>query len=276
MFVLKDSFLDTFDIHIAESRRAMGAVAADNIAHEIRKCLQKQPGVRMIFAAAPSQSEMLAALREERDVDWSRITAFQMDEYLDLPPDAPQRFGLWLSRTLFDHLNFAAVHLIEPENDPEHDSGDDPAQAASSYAAKLRAAPIDIVCCGIGTNGHLAFNDPPADFDNPLTVKIVELDSQCRQQQVDDRCFSALHEVPTHAITIPLPALLDAGAIFCTVAGIGKEKPVRRAVNDPIGPACPATAMRRHPRSTLYLDPDSAGDLPGRIPLNQTTRISAH
>ena len=200
-----------------------------------------------------------------------RVTAFHMDEYIGLPADAPQRFGLWLRGAIFDHLNFAAVHLVESENGP----GDDPAQAAASYAAMLGAAPIDIVCCGIGTNGHLAFNDPPADFDDPLTMKIVELDLQCRQQQVDDQCFATLEEVPTRALTITLPALLDIGAIFCTVPGIGKRNAVRRAVNDPIGPVCPATALRRHPCSTLYLDPYSAGDLVAKIPVGFTTRSSS-
>jgi glucosamine-6-phosphate deaminase len=266
MFVLKDSSLDTIAIHVTESRRAMGARAAADIAEEIRKRLRKQAGVRMVFAAAPSQSEMLAALREEKDVDWSRVTAFHMDEYIGLPADAPQRFGLWLRHAIFDHLNFAAVHLIEP--------ADDPAETAASYAAKLRAAPIDIVCCGIGTNGHLAFNDPPADFDDPLTMKIVELDSECRQQQVDDRCFGTLDDVPAHALTITLPALLDAGAIFCTVPGISKREAIRRTVDGPIGPACPASALRRHPRSTLYLDLDSAADLQQQLPLGRTTCLS--
>ncbi len=251
----KESSLDAICIHVAESRTAMAARAAADIAQEIRACLQKQPGVRMIFAAAPSQSEMLAALREENGVDWSRVTAFHMDEYLGLPRDAPQRFGLWLRRAIFDHLNFAAVHLIEPGTDPD--------ETAASYGAKLRAAPIDIVCCGIGINGHLAFNDPPADFDNPLTMKIVQLDSQCRQQQVDDGCFATLSEVPTRALTLTVPALLAAHAIFCTVPGGSKREAVRRALRDPIGPEFPATALRRHPRSTLYLDPGSATDLPG-------------
>ena len=252
-----ESSLEAIRIHIAESRAAMAARAAADIAQEIRACLLKQPGVRMIFAAAPSQSEMLAALCEENGVDWSRITAFHMDEYLGLHPDATQCFGGWLRRTIFDHLNFAAVHLIEP--------GNDPVEAAASYAAKLNAAPIDIVCCGIGVNGHLAFNDPPADFDDPLTMKIVELDALCRQQQVEDGCFATLSEVPTRALTLTVPALLAAHAIFCTVPGSSKREAVRRAVNDPIGPACPATALRRHPRSTLYLDPGSAADLPGGL-----------
>jgi glucosamine-6-phosphate deaminase len=252
MPTLKNPSLNALAIHVAESRSAMGARAAADIALDIRTCLARQAGVRMIFAAAPSQSEMLAALREEKDIDWSRITAFHMDEYLGLPPDAPQRFGHWLRRAIFDQLNFAAVHLIEP--------GDNPMQAAANYAAKLHAAPIDIVCCGIGSNGHLAFNDPPADFEDPLTVKIVDLDAQCRQQQVDDQCFATLSEVPTQALTITVPGLLAAHAIFCTVPGSHKKEAVRRAITDPIGPMLPATALRQHPRCTLYLDPDSASE----------------
>jgi glucosamine-6-phosphate deaminase len=267
MHAWNDSLLDAISIYVGESRREMAARAAADIANEIRARLKTQSGVRMIFAAAASQSEMLAALREQKGIDWRGVTAFHMDEYLDLPADAPQRFGLWLRRAIFDHLNFAAVHLIEP--------GDNPAEAAANYAAKLNAAPIDIVCCGIGTNGHLAFNDPPADFNDPLTVKIVELDARCRQQQVDDRCFSTLREVPTRALTITMPALLDAHAIFCTVPGSNKREAVEHAITDPIGPDYPATALRRHPRSVLYLDPDSAGSLLRQIPTGQTSRVSA-
>jgi glucosamine-6-phosphate deaminase len=240
-------------IHISESRSKMGALAASDIAHEIRTCLQRQPGLRMIFAAAPSQSEMLSALREEKNIDWSRVTAFHMDEYLGLPADAPQRFGLWLREMIFDHLPFAAVHLLEP--------GDNPEQTASEYAAQLDAAPIDIVCCGIGSNGHLAFNDPPADFNDSLTVKIVHLDAKCRQQQVDDQCFAALNDVPTRALTITVSGLLAGHAIFCTVPGVLKREAVHRALSEPITPMCPASALRLHPRCILYLDSDSAGEI---------------
>jgi glucosamine-6-phosphate deaminase len=252
--------LNPLAIHVAQSRSAMGARAATDIAREICSCLKKQPGVRMVFAAAPSQSEMLAALREQKSIDWSRITAFHMDEYLGLSADAPQRFGLWLRRVIFDHLPFAAVHLLLPEDNPAH--------AAADYAAKLNSAPIDIVCCGIGSNGHLAFNDPPADFADPLTVKAVDLDEKCRQQQVDDGCFSTLSEVPTRALTITVPGLLNSHAIFCIVPGALKKEAVRHALFDPIGPMCPATALRLHPRCAIYLDPESAsevnlGHLPG-------------
>ena len=253
MSTLKESSLI---IHIAKSRTAMGERAAADIACEIRACLERQSAVRMIFAAAPSQSEMLSALSEEKDIDWSRVIAFHMDEYLGLPAGAPQLFSLWLRRTIFDHLPFAAVNLLVP--------GGDPAQAAADYAAKLQTAPIDIVCCGIGSNGHLAFNDPPADFEDPLTVKIVGLDMQCRQQQVDDACFAALNDVPTRALTLTIPALLACRALFCTVPGAMKKEAVRRTLMDPIHPMCPATVLRRHPHWALYLDPESASELPFR------------
>jgi glucosamine-6-phosphate deaminase len=250
MTTRKQFSLNALTVYVEDSRLAMGKHAAADVAREIRTRLEKQPGVRMVFAAAPSQSEMLAALRDEKDIDWSRVTAFHMDEYLGLPLDAPQRFGLWLRDAIFDHLPFAAVHLLDP--------GDNPAQAATDYAFKLLAAPINIVCCGIGSNGHLAFNDPPADFEDPLTVKVVDLDPQCRQQQVDDACFATLHDVPTRALTITIPGLLSGHALFCTVPGALKKDAVRRALSDPIHPMCPASALRLHPRCMLYLDSDSA------------------
>ena len=240
-------------IHVARLRPEMGVRAAADIAREIRLCLENQSGVRIIFAAAPSQSEMLAALRKAPGVDWSKVTAFHMDEYLGLSAAAPQRFGIWLRRAIFDDLPFAAVHLLDP--------GDDPAGAAAHYAAKLNSEPIDIVCCGIGVNGHLAFNDPPADFDDPHTVKIVDLDLQCRQQQVDDGCFPQLDAVPARALTITIPGLLAARSIFCTVPGSQKNQAIRNMLHGPISPMCPASSLRQHPRCMLYLDPASAAGI---------------
>lgn len=240
---------------IATSRTAMGRKAAEDIADEMRRRLQTQPGVRMIFAAAPSQSEMLAALVAMPGIDWSRVTAFHMDEYLGLAADAPQRFGLWLRRAIFDRLPFAKVHLLDPGGDPE--------AAAAAYADELAAAPIDIVCCGIGANGHLAFNDPPADLYDPADVKVVALDDVCRQQQVDDRCFERFDDVPTQALTLTVPRLLAADRIFCCVPGALKKTAVQRTLHDPISGAVPATALRTHPAWSLYLDEDSAAELSG-------------
>jgi glucosamine-6-phosphate deaminase len=231
----------------------MGRAAAADIAAELRARLARAVRVRMIFAAAPSQSEMLAALIAEPGLSWQRVEAFHMDEYLALPADAPQRFGNWLRAAIFDHLPFGAVHLIGPTEDP-------PA-AVAAYTAALAAAPIDLVCLGIGVNGHLAFNDPPvADFADPVALKVVELDPICRRQQVDDGCFARIEAVPTQAITLTIPRLLQADRLFCVVPGAAKRDAVRRALSAPIGPACPATALRLHPDCTLYLDPESAPD----------------
>jgi glucosamine-6-phosphate deaminase len=233
-------------VYVGATRGEMGREAASDIADELRRRLARQEDVRMIFAAAPSQAEMLEALGEQSGVDWGHVTAFHMDEYLGLREDAPQRFGLWLRRAIFDSLPFAAVHLIEP--------GEDAEAAAAKYALKLAEAPIDIVCLGIGVNGHLAFNDPPADLHDPVDVKVVHLDAACRRQQVDDGCFASIDEVPERALTLTIPRLLAADRLYCCVPGAMKREAVRRALQEPIGPACPATALRLHPHCTLYLD----------------------
>lgn len=241
-----------FPLHISigSGRQDMGLKAASGVAAELRLRLESQPSVRMIFAAAPSQSEVLASLIAQPAIDWSRVTAFHMDEYIGLAADAPQRFGLWLRRAIFDQLPFAAIHLLDPGSDPE--------AAAAEYARKLAEAPIDIVCLGIGVNGHLAFNDPPADLNDPAEVKVVHLDDVCRRQQVDDGCFPTIESVPTRALTLTIPRLLAADRLFCCVPGPAKREAVRHALHGPIGPDCPATALRLHPRCRLYLDPDSA------------------
>lgn len=232
------------------TRAEMGQAAAADVAAELRARLARQSGVRMIFAAAVSQSDMLQALIAAPGIDWRRVTAFHMDEYLDLPADAPQRFGNWLRRAIFDRLPFAAVNLIDPGSDAE--------AAVKAYAASLAEAPIDIVCLGIGVNGHLAFNDPPvADFADPLAVKIVTLDDVCRQQQVDDGAFAGIADVPRRAVTLTIPRLLDADRLFCVVPGASKREAVARALEGPLETECPASALRLHPDCRLYLDAES-------------------
>jgi glucosamine-6-phosphate deaminase len=238
---------------VAPSAEVLGQSAANDIAVHLRTRLNQQPDVRMIFAAAPSQATMLSELIRQPDIDWSRVTAFHMDEYIGLPKDAPQRFAIWLDRHLFDHLAFARVHRIHPEPDP--------VAAAALYTSLLAEAPIDIVCCGIGTNGHLAFNDPPADFSAREAVRVVKLDEDCRQQQVDDRCFARIEDVPTHALTLTVPHLLSADKIFCCVPGSMKKKAAAEALLGPLTEACPASALRTHHDCKVYLDSESAADL---------------
>jgi glucosamine-6-phosphate deaminase len=231
----------------------MGRMAAHDIATAIRARLAVATGARMIFAAAPSQRELIEALIAEPGIDWHRVTAFHMDEYIGLAASAPQRFAAWLEQRLFSRVPFAAVHPILPEPDPR--------AAAARYAALLDAEPVDIVCLGIGVNGHLAFNDPPvADFADPEDVKIVELDAVCRQQQVDDDCFPNVAAVPERAVTLTIPRLLRAEKLFCVVPGAHKRAAVRSALHGPIAADCPASVLRRHGDCILYLDAESDPD----------------
>jgi glucosamine-6-phosphate deaminase len=229
-------------------RETLGKAAAHDIAEALTKRLASQAEVRMIFASAPSQEATLRALAGQPGIDWGRVTAFHMDEYIGLAPDAPQRFGNWLREVLFDRVPIAAAHLIDPDVPVER------------YTALLTAAPIDILCLGIGVNGHLAFNDPPADFDDTALVKLVELDDVSRRQQVDDGCFGTFDDVPNRAITLTIPALLSAAELFCMVPGAQKRAAVTRALFGPIGGDLPASALRTHPHCTIYVDEESAPD----------------
>lgn len=241
------------EVRVFADREELGRVAADDIAAELRRRLAAQDEVRAVFAAAPSQLETLQHLRTAKDVDWSRVTAFHMDEYLGLPPEAPARFANWLRRAFFDHVPLRAAHLIEPDPDPE--------DCARRYGELLAEAPIDVVCLGIGVNGHLAFNDPPvADLDDPDDVKVVDLDAECRMQQVTDECFDSIEDVPHRAVTLTVPRLLAADRLFCVVPGRDKRHAVGQALTAPIGTHCPATALRTHDDCTLYLDREAAPD----------------
>jgi glucosamine-6-phosphate deaminase len=249
----RDRMVERLRVCSLATRAAMSRAAAGDVAAEIRARLAVAAGVRMIFAAAPSQAEMIETLIAEPGIDWRRVAAFHMDEYIGLAADAPQRFALWLQERLFGRVPFAAVHPIVPEPEPR--------AAAERYAALLGAAPIDIVCLGIGVNGHIAFNDPPvADFADPRDVKIVELDDVCRQQQVDDDCFANFAAVPERAVTLTVPRLLRADRLFCVVPGALKRAAVERALHGPVTTDCPASILRQHPDCTLYLDAESDPD----------------
>jgi glucosamine-6-phosphate deaminase len=241
---------DVMKVHIAKSRAELGQLAAHEIGKALREGLRTKTRLRLILAAAPSQSDMLAALRLEPEIDWTGITAFHMDEYIGLPADAPQGFANWLKREFVDQLPLARFEPINPGNNAE--------AACERYAALLTEDPVDVVLLGIGTNGHLAFNDPPADLDDPLPVKVVTLDTMCREQQVLDGCFPTLDAVPHRAITLTIPTLLAGRELFCCVPGRHKSAAVRAALESPISGDCPATALRTHPRCTLYLDRESS------------------
>lgn len=245
--------VDRLEVQVYADRASMGAAAAHDVAAEMRGLLASQERVRMIYAAAPSQDEFLAGLVAAEGLDWARVEAFHMDEYIGLPPGAPQRFGTFLRARLFDLVRPGRVEYIDG-NAP------DPDAECRRYERLLAERPIDIVCAGIGENGHLAFNDPPvADFDDRRWMKVVTLDEVCRTQQVHDGAFGRLEEVPTRALTLTIPALMAGHRVACIVPGPTKTEAVRATLCGPVATACPATILRRHPRATLYLDTEAAG-----------------
>jgi glucosamine-6-phosphate deaminase len=249
---LKPFKVDKLEVAVYPDRAEMGEQAGKEIEAGILELLEQKDELRMIFAAAPSQNEVMAYLRQSEHIPWEQITAFHMDEYIGLDEQAPQRFANFLKEHLFDRVNLKAVYLINGDADPQTECG--------RYTAHLKAKPIDIVCLGIGENGHIAFNDPPvADFDDPAAVKVVKLDHACRQQQVNDGCFASLDAVPKQAITLTVPTLMSGEQLFCVVPGPTKREAVKATLEAELSTHCPATILRKHPHCKLYLDHASYG-----------------
>ncbi|MFD2671394.1 Gfo/Idh/MocA family protein [Marinicrinis sediminis] len=238
---------DHLRIQVYPTREEMGLSAAREAADVLRQLLREQERVRVVFAAAPSQLAFLQALKREPHIDWSRVTVFHMDEYVGLPATASSSFSQFLQEQIWEDVRPGEVHVIDGCNDPDEE--------CARYSRLINAAPIDLICLGIGENGHIAFNDPPvADFKDPMIMKKVELDEACRQQQVNDGCFDKLDEVPRYALTLTVPTMMSGGRLFCIVPGERKHAAVRRMLTRAISTACPATILRRHPNCTLYAD----------------------
>jgi glucosamine-6-phosphate deaminase len=249
---LKEFKVEELNVKVFADRAALGRAAGLGAAARIRALQGEGALLSLLFAAGPSQDETLEALRREPGIDWGRIRAFHMDEYLGLPPGSPRSLYRFLQDRLLGRLPFRQVFPIDG-------AAADPQEECARYAALLREHPLDLALLGIGENGHLAFNDPGiADFQDPLWVKVGELDLACRQQQVHDGQFPALEEVPLRAITLTIPALLSARGALVAVPGSRKAEAVRRTLRGPIEPACPASVLRRQANACLFLDRDSA------------------
>lgn len=246
--------VDKLTVKVYDSREEMGAYAAAEAAAALKKVLAEKKTIKTIFAAAPSQNEFLASLIADKDIDWTRIEAYHMDEYIGLDPAAPQAFGNFLRDKIFGLVPFKAVHYINGNVEC--------IDCECKRYAELIEGGVDIVFMGIGENGHIAFNDPPvADFNDPKLVKVVELDAKCRQQQVNDGCFASIDLVPTHALTLTIPALFSGKQLFCIVPAPTKADAVKATLQGPINETCPASILRRHDNATLYLDNDSSSKL---------------
>ena len=243
--------VDNLEVKKSVTREEMGKVAATDVVKAIKDVMAKKGEVNMIFAAAPSQNDVLKELIAS-DVDWSKVNAFHMDEYLGLDKNAPQRFGNFLCEHIFNHLPFKSVNLIDSSN-PSAEA------ECKRYTDLLNAYPTDIVVLGIGENGHIAFNDPGvADFNDKALIKPALLDEVCRQQQVNDKCFDKIDDVPKTALTLTVPALCRAKYMFCVVPAKTKAWAVKETLTGAIDEHCPATILRRHDHAVLYLDSDSA------------------
>ena len=253
--MMKSFKKDLLNVNAYETRDEMGKAAAGDIKACILSLLAKKDTVNMIFAAAPSQKEVLTSLATDREIPWNRVNAFHMDEYIGLTSDAPQCFGNFLKRSIFGLAPFKSVNYIDV-------SATDVDMECERYSALLKQYPTDIVVMGIGENGHIAFNDPPvADFNDKKAVKPVLLDEICRQQQVNDGCFETIDDVPKTAITLTVPTLFKGDYLFCIVPAKTKAYAVKATLCDEINEKCPATVLRRHSNAVLYLDSDSSSFL---------------
>ena len=231
-------------------RESMSRAAAAHAAEALRDHIREQNGVRLIAATGASQIDFLNALTSERDIDWSRVELFHLDEYVGLPITHRASFRRYLLERLIRKVGIQKYHLLDGENDPE--------QAAGEIGALLAERPADIAFVGIGENGHLAFNDPPADFATEDPYIIVTLDEACRQQQVGEKWFSSIDDVPTQAISMSVRQLLTTPEILAIVPDARKAKAVRACVEGPVTPMAPASILQTHGDTTLYLDRDSA------------------
>ena len=240
---------------IYKTRSEMGIAAAEDIHNKILELLSEKEVINMIFAAAPSQNEVLNALSKKPDIPWNRINAFHMDEYIGLNDDAPQKFGTFLKKAIFDKVPFNNVYLI-------NSSSSSTEAECERYSELLKNNPVDIVCLGIGENGHIAFNDPDvADFNDKAFIKVVELDDICRQQQVNDGCFAHIEDVPKTALSLTIPALTSGTYMFCVVPAATKADAVNNTINGPVSERCPASVLRTHKNAILYCDSNSGVNL---------------
>lgn len=243
---------DLLTVNVYSTAEEMGAAAASDVAARIAALLSEKAEINMIFAAAPSQNTFLAHLVADKRIEWNRINAYHMDEYIGIASDAPQGFANFLRRSLFDLVPFKSVNTLDC-------TAKDAEAECERYSALLNDNPVDIVCLGIGENAHIAFNDPwVADFNDPKTVKCVPLDDVCRQQQVNDGCFATMDDVPKTAMSVTIPGLTRAPWMFCIVPYKTKAQAVYNVIHKEISEQYPATVLRKKENSILYLNSESA------------------
>ncbi|MHB8219883.1 MAG: glucosamine-6-phosphate deaminase [Acidimicrobiales bacterium] len=251
MASLETRTVGTLDVRIYPDADALARAAAEEAGAVLRSAVASRGVAHAMFATGNSQLGFIDRLVASPDIPWADVEVYHMDEYVGLGPDHPASFQRWITERIANRVHPRAAHMI--------DGMADPGAECERYAELLTTNPLDLCCLGIGENGHLAFNDPGvADFDDPVDMKVVELDEACRLQQVHEGHFPDAGAVPSEAMTVTIPALLRPPRVLAIVPERRKAEPVRAAVEGPISTACPATALRRAPGAVLLLDPTSA------------------
>ena len=237
-------------IEILADKYSLGQAAADHAARSLRRTLSNQRSARLVAATGASQFQFLDALTTAPNIDWSRVELFHLDEYVGLPSTHPASFRKYLFERLIHKAGITRYHLLDGDGDPH--------RAVIKIGAELQSKPVDILFAGIGENGHLAFNDPPADFQEADPYLIVDLDEACRQQQVNEGWFSKLTDVPKKAISMSVRQILRSKEIIVVVPDTRKARAVKACLEGDVSPMMPASILRTHPNATIYLDTDSA------------------
>jgi glucosamine-6-phosphate deaminase len=231
----------------------MARTAAQHAANSLRTLLAAKDTVRLLAATGASQFEFLEELAKEQGIDWSKVELFHLDEYVGIPQTHPASFAKYINERIIQPFGIKKFHLLDGTRDPH--------QVAAEVGESIAAAPIDLCFCGIGENGHLAFNDPPADFETEVPYLVVNLDEACRKQQVGEGWFPTFNDVPKQALSISIRQLMKANEIICVVPDERKAQAVKSCMAGPVSPDAPASILRIHPNATIYLDPNSAHDL---------------
>jgi len=249
--------VDQLQVKIYDSSLTMGQAASDFVSGEVNRSIQKCGSANLILATGASQFTFLDAFKRDKSVDWSRITVFHLDEYKGMSDQHPASFRRYLRERILDEVQPKKVHLLNGD-------AKDLLTEIFDYEELLKKHRIDVACIGIGENGHIAFNDPlVADFNDPRLVKIVELDPMCRQQQLGEGWFNVLEEVPTHALTLTIPAIMKCKTISCVVPDLRKADAVFNTLYGNISTSCPASILRKYPNTILFLDSNAASKLKG-------------
>ncbi len=238
---------------ITTDSKEMGRIAAERAAADLRNAISERGRANIVVATGASQFEVLGELVQQPDIDWSKVHGFHLDEYIGLSIEHPASFCRYLRERFVDHVPLAEFHYLRGDADPQ--------ETVARVGALLKESPIDVAMVGIGENGHLAFNDPPADFATEEPYLIVELDEPCRQQQVGEGWFAGLEDVPTHAISMSVRQIMNSAKIYCSVPDQRKADAVRRTLEDEISPQIPASILRQHDGATLIIDEAAASQL---------------